>query len=67
MKEAKVQGVTLPTDWSVRALLEELRETMTDIQQAALKTAASLRHSGTHIDTFTSSADRQNRFSDIML
>ncbi|XP_031143145.1 bifunctional epoxide hydrolase 2 [Sander lucioperca] len=46
VKEAKVQGVTLPTDWSVRALLEELREAMTDVQQAVLKTAASLRHSG---------------------
>ncbi|XP_078128391.1 bifunctional epoxide hydrolase 2 [Sander vitreus] len=46
VKEAKVQGVTLPTDWSVRALLEELREAMTDVQRAVLKTAASLRHSG---------------------
>ncbi|XP_031147980.1 bifunctional epoxide hydrolase 2-like [Sander lucioperca] len=44
VKEAKVQGVTLPTDWSVRVLLEELREVMTDIQRAVLKTAASLRH-----------------------
>ncbi|KAI3366167.1 hypothetical protein L3Q82_009990 [Scortum barcoo] len=44
--EAEVRGVTLPSDWSVRGLLEELREAMMDVQPAVLKTAASLRHSG---------------------
>ncbi|XP_034721058.1 bifunctional epoxide hydrolase 2 [Etheostoma cragini] len=46
VKEAKVKGVTLPSDWSVRALLQELRDAMTDVQRAVLKTAARLRHSG---------------------
>ncbi|XP_070786553.1 bifunctional epoxide hydrolase 2 [Enoplosus armatus] len=46
VKEARVKGVTLPSDWSVRGLLEELREAMMDVQPAVLKTAASLRHSG---------------------
>ena len=36
-------------DWSVRGLLQELREAMTEVQSAVLKTAATLRHSGTHI------------------
>ncbi|XP_075950920.1 bifunctional epoxide hydrolase 2 [Anarhichas minor] len=46
VKEAGVKGVTLPSDWSARRLLEELREAMMDVQPAVLKTAASLRHSG---------------------
>ncbi|XP_037617940.1 bifunctional epoxide hydrolase 2-like [Sebastes umbrosus] len=46
VKEAEVKGVTLPSDWSVRGLLEELRAVMMDVQPAVLKTAASLRHSG---------------------
>ncbi|KAK5847463.1 hypothetical protein PBY51_016587 [Eleginops maclovinus] len=46
VKEAKVQGVTLPSDWSVRGLLKELQEAMMDVQPAVLKTAARLRHRG---------------------
>ncbi|XP_054479456.1 bifunctional epoxide hydrolase 2 [Anoplopoma fimbria] len=46
VKEAKVKGVTLPSDWSARPLLEELREAMMEVQPAVLKTAASLRQSG---------------------
>ncbi|XP_074482979.1 bifunctional epoxide hydrolase 2-like isoform X2 [Sebastes fasciatus] len=46
VKEAEVKGVTLPSDWSVRGLLEELRAVMMDVQPVVLKTAASLRHSG---------------------
>lgn len=46
MKEAQVRGVTLPSDWSVRGLLQEFREAMADVQAAVLKTAASLRCSG---------------------
>ncbi|XP_041822555.1 bifunctional epoxide hydrolase 2 isoform X2 [Chelmon rostratus] len=46
VKEAQLRGVTLPSDWSVRRLLEELREAMMDVRPAVLKTAASLRHRG---------------------
>ncbi|XP_038560766.1 bifunctional epoxide hydrolase 2-like isoform X5 [Micropterus salmoides] len=46
VKEAQVRGVTLPSDWSVRGLLEELREAMMDVQPAVLKAAAGLRHRG---------------------
>uniref|UniRef100_UPI0037E701A5 bifunctional epoxide hydrolase 2 n=1 Tax=Semicossyphus pulcher TaxID=241346 RepID=UPI0037E701A5 len=46
IKEAKVKGVSLPSEWSVGGLLEELREAMMDVRAAVLKTAASLRHSG---------------------
>ncbi|GAA6233097.1 bifunctional epoxide hydrolase 2 [Lates japonicus] len=45
-KEAQARGVTLPSDWSVRGLLEKLREAMMDVQPAVLKTAARLRRSG---------------------
>lgn len=47
VKQAQVRGVTLPSDWSVRRLLEEFREAMMDVQPAVLKTAARLRRSGT--------------------
>ncbi len=53
MNEAKVKGVTLPSDWSVRGLLEEFSEAMMDVQPAVLKTAASLRHSGTSTHLYT--------------
>ncbi|KAA8579457.1 hypothetical protein FQN60_006550, partial [Etheostoma spectabile] len=43
--EAKVKGVTLPSDWSVGVLLQELRDAMTDVQRDVLETAARLRHS----------------------
>lgn len=46
VKEAQVRAVTLPPDWSVGLLLEELREAMMEVRPAVLKTAASLRHSG---------------------
>uniref|UniRef100_A0A8C2XSN0 Epoxide hydrolase 2, cytoplasmic n=1 Tax=Cyclopterus lumpus TaxID=8103 RepID=A0A8C2XSN0_CYCLU len=46
VNEARVKGVTLPSDWSARRLLEELRETAMDVQPAVLKTAASLRKNG---------------------
>ncbi|XP_071335788.1 bifunctional epoxide hydrolase 2 isoform X2 [Trachinotus anak] len=46
VKEAQVRGVTLPSDWSVRSLLEALREAMGDVQPAVLRTAACLRRSG---------------------
>ncbi|XP_077960142.1 bifunctional epoxide hydrolase 2 isoform X2 [Gasterosteus aculeatus] len=45
-EEAGVRGVTLPSDWSARGLLEELREAMMDVQPAVMKTAVRLRHSG---------------------
>ncbi|XP_027147227.1 bifunctional epoxide hydrolase 2 [Larimichthys crocea] len=46
VKEAQVRAVTLPSDWSVGHLLEELRGAMMEVQPAVLKAAASLRHSG---------------------
>ncbi|XP_056286778.1 bifunctional epoxide hydrolase 2 [Pseudoliparis swirei] len=46
VNEARLKGVTLPSDWSARRLLEELRETAMDVQPAVLKTAARLRQSG---------------------
>lgn len=51
VKEAQVRGVTLPSDWSVRGLLEELREAMMDVQPAVLKAAAGLRHRGNYAST----------------
>ncbi|XP_041637730.1 bifunctional epoxide hydrolase 2 [Cheilinus undulatus] len=46
VKEAQVRGVALPSDWSVKRLLEELREAMMDVREVILKTAGSLRRSG---------------------
>ncbi|XP_070711845.1 bifunctional epoxide hydrolase 2 [Pempheris klunzingeri] len=46
VQEAQVRGVTLPPDWSVSGVLEELRQAMMDVQPGVLKTAARLRHSG---------------------
>lgn len=45
--EAQVRGVTLPSDWSVRNVVEELSKAMMDVQPAVWKMAASLRRSGT--------------------
>uniref|UniRef100_A0A667XBS9 AB hydrolase-1 domain-containing protein n=1 Tax=Myripristis murdjan TaxID=586833 RepID=A0A667XBS9_9TELE len=45
VKEAQVHGVTLPPDWSVGGLLEELRQTA-NVQSAILNTAATLRRHG---------------------
>ncbi|XP_070814130.1 bifunctional epoxide hydrolase 2 [Chaetodon trifascialis] len=46
VQEAQRRGVTLPSDWSVGGLLEELRRAMMDVQPAVLRTAARLRLSG---------------------
>uniref|UniRef100_A0A665W6Z3 AB hydrolase-1 domain-containing protein n=1 Tax=Echeneis naucrates TaxID=173247 RepID=A0A665W6Z3_ECHNA len=46
VKEAQVRGITLPSDWSVRSLLEAVREAMVDVQPSVLRTAACLRRSG---------------------
>lgn len=46
VKEAQVRAVTLPSDWSIRAVLEALTEAMMDVQPAVLKTAARLRERG---------------------
>lgn len=48
VKEAQVKGVTLPSDWSVKNVVEEFRKAMMDVQPAVLKMAASLRRRGTH-------------------
>ncbi|XP_056157138.1 bifunctional epoxide hydrolase 2 [Lampris incognitus] len=44
-KAAQDQGVTLPEDWSVRTLLEEIRD-RTDIRSAVLQTADALHRNG---------------------
>uniref|UniRef100_A0A672FE98 AB hydrolase-1 domain-containing protein n=1 Tax=Salarias fasciatus TaxID=181472 RepID=A0A672FE98_SALFA len=46
VKEAQVRGVTLPSDWSVTGLLDELEKAMADVQAAVLKTADRLRQNG---------------------
>ncbi|KAM3585400.1 uncharacterized protein V6R79_016897 [Siganus canaliculatus] len=46
VKEARVRSLTLPPDWSVRGLLEKLKDAMVDVQPAVLKTAAELRRNG---------------------
>lgn len=48
VQEARDRSVTLPSDWSVKGLLDKLTEAMMDVQAAVLKTAAGLRRSGTH-------------------
>lgn len=47
MQEARDRSVTLPSDWSVKGLLDKLTEAMMDVQAAVLKTAAVLRRNGT--------------------
>ncbi|CAL8307959.1 unnamed protein product [Merluccius merluccius] len=44
VKDAKVQGLTLPSDWTVRDLLAGIGEMQAD--PAVLQTAVSLRHHG---------------------
>ncbi|XP_060888259.1 bifunctional epoxide hydrolase 2 [Labrus mixtus] len=73
MKEAQVRGVTLPSDWSVKGLLEELSEVMMDVQAAVLKTAVSLRRSGlltavlaNHWVDDTSAGDRPARLLSLL-
>lgn len=46
-KEAQARSVTLPPDWSALAVVEKLREAMTDVQPAVLAAAAKLRDDGT--------------------
>lgn len=46
MKEAQAKSVTLPPEWSALAVVEKLREAMTDVQPAVLKVAAKLRDNG---------------------
>ncbi|XP_069576402.1 bifunctional epoxide hydrolase 2 [Brachyistius frenatus] len=46
VKEAQVRGVTLPSDWSARGLLEELGAAMMDVRAPVLRTAARLRRNG---------------------
>uniref|UniRef100_A0A3Q4I0D3 Epoxide hydrolase 2, cytoplasmic n=1 Tax=Neolamprologus brichardi TaxID=32507 RepID=A0A3Q4I0D3_NEOBR len=46
VEEARDRSVTLPSDWSVKGLLDKLTEAMMDVQAAVLKTAAGLRRSG---------------------
>lgn len=47
VQEARDRSVTLPSDWSVKGLLDKLTEAMMDVQAAVLKTAAGLRRNGT--------------------
>lgn len=46
-KEAQARSVTLPPDWSALAVVDKLREAMTDVQPAVLKAVAKLRDDGT--------------------
>lgn len=46
MQEAQARAITLPSDWSVQELVDELREAMLDVNPAVLKMAASLRNHG---------------------
>ncbi|XP_017290041.1 bifunctional epoxide hydrolase 2 [Kryptolebias marmoratus] len=46
VKEAKARRLTLPPDWSARALLEQLRKEMMEVQDAVIKMAAGLRQKG---------------------
>uniref|UniRef100_A0A3Q0SPA7 Epoxide hydrolase 2, cytoplasmic n=1 Tax=Amphilophus citrinellus TaxID=61819 RepID=A0A3Q0SPA7_AMPCI len=46
MKEAQDRSVTLPSDWSVKGLLDTLTEAMMDVQATVLKASAGLRSSG---------------------
>lgn len=46
LQEAQARGITLPSDWSVRELVDKLREAMLDVNLAVLKMAARLRNHG---------------------
>lgn len=46
VKESQARGTALPSDWSIRGLLKELRKEMMNVRHAVLKTSASLRRSG---------------------
>lgn len=45
-KEAQARSVTLPPDWLAPAVVEKLREAMTDVQPAVLKAASKLHDNG---------------------
>ncbi|KAM4711291.1 bifunctional epoxide hydrolase 2 [Anableps anableps] len=45
-KAAEARGVSLPSDWCVNCLVEEVRNSMMDVQDIVLKTSASLRCNG---------------------
>lgn len=46
VQEAQARAVALPSDWSVRELVDKLREAMLDVSPAVLKMAAGLRNQG---------------------
>lgn len=46
VQEAKARAITLPSDWSVRELVDKLREAMRDVNPAVLKIATRLRNHG---------------------
>lgn len=48
LQEAQARAVTLPSDWSVRDLVDKLREAMLDVNPAVLKMAACLHNSGVY-------------------
>eukprot|EP00066_Takifugu_rubripes_P003809 XP_003966690.1 PREDICTED: bifunctional epoxide hydrolase 2 [Takifugu rubripes] len=46
VEEARARAISLPSGWSVRHLVDKLREAMLDVNPAVLKMAARLRDSG---------------------
>ncbi|XP_028323369.1 bifunctional epoxide hydrolase 2 [Gouania willdenowi] len=46
VKAAQVKGVTLPSDWSIKGLLETFDDSMLNVQGSVLKMAACLRANG---------------------
>lgn len=48
LQEAQARAIALPSDWSVRNVVDALREAMLDVSPAVLKMAASLRNQGAY-------------------
>lgn len=48
VQEAQARAITLPSDWSVRDLVDKLREAMLDVNPDVLKMAARLRNHGAY-------------------
>lgn len=48
VQEAQARAITLPSDWSVRELVDKLREAMRDVNPAVLKIATRLRNHGAY-------------------
>lgn len=48
VQEAQARAITLPSDWSVRDLVDKLREAMLDVNPDVLKMAARLRTHGAY-------------------